>query len=582
MIEHQLKDIHGFQPSFMVYDNADIGKRGEQPLHETVQHCMEHIPTVIQNINALNDQELDQLTLITQKIDNWSLAKCKFYDASWTGFLKRVISCCRNAWSFGVFRSSGEQGLIIASILREEIQKRRDSDNVEPEERFRLAIEKISKDAERKYLKLFHDFSHNEMGFIEDEADKYVEVEDLISPYSADNSPFKGKRDTKSNSGKQTKQTTIQIISASPPTAKSPLDHVRRQLNFEKEASATSIKKLEKNGLTTKSDSLLQPSNNKPPLNRSRSLTFCSKASNSGLDESETSTIESTIEHKNDRQKMDSRARSFSYTETPQPKIFVPESPSWQLRRNKKIEATQMPENLSIFDEVIYRLENSEFGEPGKIYDQLNTLFKENKLIELIEKLGTGKNLDTYWLCESREQVVPETNRIARIERLKIIFKHLSHDQFMKSITLDSFFKIIGDSTNHYARVATDVFSTDQLILIASLSDTETRLNLLYQLLVDMAPAAEIIEARSGEMEITNMHGFEFSDSIKKIKAEVNDELYAKIEAIIVGIGKISIIVKTTKECVLHLSNIELLIGKRAPPKRGNELLRMFKEKMAL
>lgn len=520
-------NIHGLQPSFKVYDSTDVEKRGEQPLYGVVQHCMEHLETVKQNINTLGDDKLAELELITKKIENWSLAKIKYYDESWKGFLKRIFSCCRNAWSFGVFRSSGEQGLFIAAILREEIRKRREADNLEPAERLRLEVEKILKNAELQIVNLYQGQDFNKDESISEEAEINEEIEikpskstqntkqEKPSPYSADNSPFKGKQ--------QTDNRNIHIRPQSSPTK----DSVRKQFHFKSESTGELSNAL-------KNDSQASP---KP------------------------------------------RSFSVSDAETPPPKIYVPDSPSWQLNRKKKLEATQIPDTFpSVLDEVLFRVEHKIYGEPGQIYTLLDTLLKNGKLEEFLEKLGSEELLDAYWECESSEFITCETNRLSRIERLKIIFRCLSDKQFERSITRSTFFTLIGSSTPmHYAKVAGDVFSAKQLEDIASNCDSAIRLNQLSQILFDLDSEEEVVDIRF-EKRITE--GWEPSKLRIMLREEVYNERYTKLVAIVTGIGKINIVVKINKDCSMYLNNIKTLIGKKAPGKTGNELLAKLKIEM--
>lgn len=183
MIDYQgtnLTHIRELQPFFAVYDHVDLEKRGEPPLYAVVQYCMAHLPAFILSIEALDDKELDGLAEITRKIEYWSRAKCDFYDASWTGFLKRIFSCFRNAWVFGKFRSSGEQGLIVMSILRDEIQRRRDADNLEPKEKFDRILDEAFRDFKDKAFDLLQEFNSVGISNLNDSLD--VQISPLPSP----------------------------------------------------------------------------------------------------------------------------------------------------------------------------------------------------------------------------------------------------------------------------------------------------------------------------------------------------------------------------------------------------------------
>lgn len=504
-MDYQISNVRELQPSFRAYDSAEVEKRGEQPLHEAVQHCMEHIPAVIRDINSLTIEELDELAEITQKIEDWSLAKIKFYDASWIGFLKRIFSCCRNAWSFGVFRSSGEQGLFIAAMLREEIRKRREDDNLEPSEELKAKVEKILKSTERELFKAYRGFNMEEFSSDKEEIAHEIGIKPQLTKVEP---PVKTTTFAKPEPVRQKQKPVVNRV---PDT--SPFKVTPKKLDFDSPAKDSHV----------------------------------AQAS--------------------------PRARSFSYTETPPPKMFVSESPSWQVNRVAKQAVTQMPESFpSTLDEVLYRVEHKIY-EKGKVFDLLNRLLKEGKLQEFLEKLGSGKLLNAYWECESSEFITSDTNRVNRIERLKVIFSCLSEEQLETSMKQGHFFTIIGNATMHYAKVAVEVFSAQQLEKIASQCDSEPRLTALSGILTDMSPLADLIEAKSADPN---------PKPEETIEREVNSERYGKIEAIITGIGKLSSVVKKNEKCQIAFANIQDLIPRRAPRKTANPFLEKLKQAMGL
>lgn len=559
------KNIYGLQPFFTAYDHAEKEKKGEQPLYRVVQHCMGHLQDVIQNINTLNESELDALEAMTQKIENWSLAKCKFYDASWEGFLKRVFSCIRNAWAFGVFRSSGEQGLVLTSMLREEIKQRRIADNIAPKEKLTNGLQKIFQSTQMQILELYGNFNNNRVESGEDDDNIYVEKEEdtiylnsqiessskvnLVqtektkevnllekkaetqnnaSYLSKEDSPYKGKPITNQyHSGNQKNQT----------------ENISKTVSNNLPCH-TAIKKLK-----------FDDANEKKLVSRD------SKSKDKGT---------------NDSSQTKSRACSIDVTNpnTPRPKISEQNLPTWQTKQNTRIVETQFPEKFtSTFEEVMFRLKQNVFGESGKIYDQLDDILKNNQFIEFVAKLGHGKILEHYWLCESNEFVVCDTNEKNRRERLKIVLSNFSEEQFKKSLELDTFFIIIGDKIHHYARVAVEIFTDKQFEQICLKAESPVRLNYLFEMLKDMPSLSEVLEEKLGNLKD--------KDSAKlELSTQFNNERSAKLNAIISGIEKFRAITKMDIDCQKSLKGMHELFGKIAPRGKEKEFQKKFEAAM--
>lgn len=121
----EINKLHGLKPDDQ---NGNFYFRG------IVQLCSDNFPKLSENLSKLEQEEIQSLVVICDKIEDLSKRKTEFYDNSFLGLLKKIYSCfCNIIWLFTA-QSSGALAHDLAYNFKNELTKKQNpADPVQPD-----------------------------------------------------------------------------------------------------------------------------------------------------------------------------------------------------------------------------------------------------------------------------------------------------------------------------------------------------------------------------------------------------------------------------------------------------------------